>query len=1561
MLHESPSLLSGAMRPVPSAVPESELNGGAAPTKRLLTPEQYAEKLFNVARKIATRLQVDVPLDKEQRKAFRAGLKTQLYKSGGWMAKEFGGDSNSLLWNHKDVYEAEEIALVMLLHSAARSIKNQQWSPPQVLNYLRDKQDLCLTHSSRSAEQEKFQQFSTPLPLAYIAMRAARVSPNDVFVEPSAGTGIIATMAKLNGAEVIVNDLSDKRHAILGRIFDPERTFKLNAEQLHDRLPLGIKPSVIIANPPFSHSPGLRRANTGTTLKHLKSALDRLSPGGRMVFITGENFKPGSKTWGKHFPKIQEQATVIGSFAVDKQAFAKHGTTFAARVTVFDKVPAPEPNTFVPIGNTPLKSHELLREVHALPPRHSPEGARLVYAVPDRPPAVKHAPPRQATPRPVLKKKVKPLAVTPAPVGIPVGQEPKELPPAAPEIAPEPTPVESPPVEESPKVTRVKRQRTPAKAKAIIEKTTAAPTIDLTDVVDVEYRVIGMPVNDSGGVDDTTFERYKPKRIEISGAHPHPTDLVESQAMSVVLPPEPSYKPVLPKAVIAEGVLSDAQIETVTYAGNAHQGFLNGYFLVTDDGETTEPTVPSNPDAVQFRRGYFLGDGTGCGKGRQVAGIIMDNVLQGRKKAVWVSMSKTLQEDAKRDWEALGGNPDDVHLQGSWKINQSIELPDGILFTTYSTLRSTRSSGGNHYSRLQQISDWLGDDFDGCIAFDEAHNMGGAVGKITSMGVTAPSQQGLAGLKIQNLHPDARVIYVSATGATEVSHLAYASRLGLWSTGEFPFESRGSFISQVDAGGQAAMEMVARDIKALGLYNARVLSFDGVENEPLEVSLTDEQKQIYNKFADAFYIIHHNLQEALQVAGVVSPDGYAYNSRAKAAAISVFEGTRQRFFNHLLTSMKTPEMIEAIENDLAQDRSCVIQIVSTNEAILDRKLSAVPVGERDNLQIDFTPREGILEYLDRSFPTTLFEPYEDEYGNIRSRIVKDTEDNPVQCQRALEMKEDLIKELMLLPEMPGALEQILFHFGKESVAEVTGRSQRILYDHDSGRYHASKRGARANSEETKAFQSGEKRILVFSQAGGTGRSYHASLACQNQQRRVHYLLEPGWNAATAIQGFGRTHRTHQASAPIVRVVSTDVLGERRFTATISRRIGQLGALTRGQRDAAGQGVFTAENNLESDYAKYALSLFYHRMAQNRIEGMSCAEFEDITGLALKTREGAIKADMPPMSRFLNRMLALPIEKQNFIFGEFEALHMGAIEAAKESGKYDKGVKALRDSTFTLVGNTLLYTHPTTESTTTCLELDVKTKVSIISSDAALTQAKKDYPDDWYERLYQNAESKNAAIRIKARPVTNKHGVLEERVGLLRPNTTLMSRVDTFEASNWRKVLIDEWKQAWDAQVAKLPTHTESKGYLVSGLLLPVWDTMSQEDPTVYKIELTNGERVLGRMIAPESVEEISKAMGVSADISLTPAEVYNTVLHDGSQIPLGSGYALKRSMVEQQYRIEVTGKISDATAKLLEQAGCQYERIRWDARYFIPVDDEGVIGTEIVGNVMELFGRGIRQ
>ena len=70
------------------------------------------------------------------------------------------------------------------------------------------------------------------------------------------------------------------------------------------------------------------------------------------------------------------------------------------------------------------------------------------------------------------------------------------------------------------------------------------------------------------------------------------------------------------------------------------------------------------------------------------------------------------------------------------------------------------------------------------------------------------------------------------------------------------------------------------------------------------------------------------------------------------------------------------------------------------------------------------------------------------------------------------------------------------------------------------------RPASANLAETAAFMDGTKHILVFSMAGGTGRSYHADLSCANTERRIHYLLEPGWRADQAIQGrSGRSPRT----------------------------------------------------------------------------------------------------------------------------------------------------------------------------------------------------------------------------------------------------------------------------------------------------------------------------------------------------------------------------------------------------------------------------------------------------
>ncbi|MDU6750104.1 MAG: strawberry notch family protein, partial [Bradyrhizobium sp.] len=408
--------------------------------------------------------------------------------------------------------------------------------------------------------------------------------------------------------------------------------------------------------------------------------------------------------------------------------------------------------------------------------------------------------------------------------------------------------------------------------------------------------------------------------------------------------------------------------------GEAHSEFLSGSWTVDATFDVVAAARDDAENAVRFRRGWFLGDGTGAGKGRQVAGILLDNWLKGRRRAVWISKSDKLIEDAQRDWSALGMERLLVTPLSRFRQGTPIRLGEGVLFTTYATLRTDER--GKKLSRVAQIVEWLGSDFDGVIIFDEAHAMQNAGGGKGERGDVTPSQQGRAGLRLQHALPNARVVYVSATGATTVQNLAYAQRLGLWGGDDFPFSTRAEFVEAIEAGGVAAMEVLARDLRALGLYTARSLSFDGVEYELVEHELTAEQRRIYDAYAGAFAIIHNHLDAAMQAANITGSTG-TLNRQAKSAARSAFESAKQRFFGHLLTSMKTPTLIRSIAADLEAGHSAVIQIVSTGEALMERRLAEVPTEEWNDIRVDITPREYVLDYLAHSFPVQLYEPFSD--------------------------------------------------------------------------------------------------------------------------------------------------------------------------------------------------------------------------------------------------------------------------------------------------------------------------------------------------------------------------------------------------------------------------------------------------------------------------------------------------------------------------------------------------------------------------------------------------------
>ena len=1383
------------------------------------------------------------------------------------METAFGASDASGAWDWKLAYEACEVATVLFLRKYGKALFRKAASPASRLDPLAKIAGLLPTQTRRSEESQSFQQFSTPLPLGLAALAAAAITPDDVVLEPSAGTGLMAVLAQSVGGSLILNELAETRADLLSSLFPAFPVTRFDAAQIDDHLTPEAVPSVVLMNPPFSVMANVEGRMADAAWRHVASALARLAPGGRLVTITGANFSPESPTWREAFMRLQERGRVVFTAAIDGAVYAKHGTSIDTRLTVIDKLPADDPSVF------------------PASPGVAPDVATLIGWIEAR-----------VSPR--------------LPVSLPKVSSPV---PAA-----------------APKTVRGYL------ARAAASRPAAAPASD-PEGIELTYETVDWMPPEGGRLSDAIYEEYALQSLRIPGAEPHPTRLVQSAAMASVAPPKPSYRPMLPADIRTR--LSDAQLETVIYAGEAHADHLAGAWTVDEHFDNVRAAAEDAVGSIRFRRGFMLGDGTGAGKGRQSAGIILDNWLRGRRKAIWISKSDKLIEDAQRDWSALGMERLLVTPLSRFPQGAKITLSEGILFTTYATLRS--DDRGEKVSRVKQIVEWLGSDFDGAIIFDESHSMQNAGGGKGDRGDIAASQQGRAGLRLQHALPDARVVYVSATGATTVHNLAYAQRLGLWGGEDFPFQTRAEFVEAIEAGGVAAMEVLARDLRSLGLYTARSLSYDGVEYELIEHQLTDEQRRIYDAYASAFAVIHGNLDAAMEAANITGSEG-TLNRQAKSAARSAFESTKQRFFGHLLTSMKTPTLIRSIDADLAAGHAAVIQIVSTGEALMERRLAEIPTEEWNDISVDVTPREYVGSYLQHSFPVQLYEPFTDSEGNLSSRPVF-RDGQPVESREAVARRDEMLEKLGSLPPVPGALDQIVQRFGTDLVAEVTGRSRRIVRKGDGawGRLVVESRAPSANLAETSAFMDDQKRILVFSDAGGTGRSYHADLLARNQRLRVHYLLEPGWKADAAIQGLGRTNRTNQAQPPLFRPIATDVKAEKRFLSTIARRLDTLGAITRGQRQTGGQGLFRPEDNLESAYARDALRQLYLLIVRGKVEGCSLERFEAATGLKLMDANG-IKDDLPPITTFLNRLLALTIELQGILFSAFEQLLQARIDGAIASGTYDKGLETLRAESFVVTDRQVIHTHPGTGAETRLLTLTERKRNQPVTLDAALAEL-----DDPRARLLINERSGRAAVQIPTTSVMLDDGEIERRVRLIRPMEAMNMPARAMEETHWVEADHADFATAWKAELAEVPEFTYSILHMVTGLLLPIWKRLPQDSSRVYRLQTDEGERIIGRRVSPAWADNASSS-GVS---SITSDAAYGALIEGCTILDLAEGLQLRRARVMGANRIELTG-FTDTMRERLRAYGLFSEIISWKLRFFVPV---GAAGPEVTAKLLDRF------
>ena len=1467
-----------------------------------------------------------------------------------WGEEAYGGTIASGAFTWKDLFDAMELGINRYLGQGQRlydptrgMVIDARDTIDSIREHVLDK--IPSQHGFRTKEMDEYQQFSTPPDLAFLMAWVANIKPGETVLEPSAGVGGLAVFARNAGAKVYVNELSQRRASML-RQMGFGQVFTENGEQLNNILPDHIKPTVIIMNPPFSATAGRMqgRRSPENLIRHIGQALSRLKPGGRLVVLTGKGLFGESKTFNEWLDNIDVTNDVIADITISGEGYKKYGTTYDNRLIVIDKSKM----------NATVIQEEVSDIKHAVALLKGVRDAR--NSVTEQPSAQPGSEEVSQGSRPVdavlppagggtVERGQGPAQQRPGPGGIPLlrgaggagtetgletapeGRGPGGPERAADDISGRPGVGGSRPADEH-----------AGSGKLLTPE--PALTVQQTE----EYSDEDL---ESGNI----FEEYTPS-IKIDGAQPHPAELVESAAMATVKAPKTRYVPNIDKKLAETGALSDVQLEAITMAGQAHGETLDSGVYLDAQGNVASSGSQEGKTFHTFRKGFFIGDGTGVGKGREIAGIILDNWNRGRRRALWISQNTDLIHDAKRDLIALGMDPNLVIDYATVKFGQPIKQKEGILFISYDTLKYKKGAA----RRIDPVVEWTGEDFDGVIAFDESHNMGNALSTRGKRGTKKPSMKAVVGVELQSRLYNSRVVYASATGATEVANLSYCDHLGLWGKGT-PFSNKRNFIEQISGAGIAGMEMIAQGLKAMGSYSARNLSFDGVKYETIEHELTENQKAIYDEMARSWQIVLQNIHAALQATGVTATNHTGQvitrNGNARKNVMGAFWGAHQRFFNQIITSMQTPTVIKAIEKNLADGDAAVVQLVNTNEAQTDRAMARREEGERLE-DLDLTPREGLMNYLEHSFPVQQYEEYTDDNGNIRSRPVLDSKGNPVINREAVAMRDALLRRLGMLKVPDAPLDMIIRHFGIEKAAEATGRSKRLVdKTNDQGeKERVVERWSKAKGlNDIHAFMNDKKQLLVFSDAAGTGRSFHADKTEKNQRLRHHYLLQPGWRADRAIQGLGRTHRSNQKQPPYVHLVTTNLKGQKRFISSIARRLEQLGSLTKGQRDTATQGIFKLKDNLENSHARQAFIRLIHTIYRGGIENMSMAEFEQETGMRLTDDQGQLRDDIPEITQFLNRLLSLTVDRQEEVFNAFDAHLDKIIEKAAADGTLDAGMETILAKGAKRTREEIVYTGPQGEQT--------KYNEIELSEDAVTVDFRTSKM--WAASGYVVNKKSGVVWAANRERITTDTGTGEVTavVTLTSPRGTVhvVEAQDLKDGEKYER--IDDMAKAeaiWGEQHDKVPKTKTRKIHLITGALLPIWDRLPQEHVRVMRLKLNTGEKLLGRLIPDRSLNGVLKKLNVDkSTAAYTPEQAYNAILDNGETIQLANDWTLKRVRTQGMDRIEVTGETLWRFETQLEHSGALIERISYKTRVFIPTGDDGIAVMKEILAISPIF------
>lgn len=502
--------------------------------------------------------------------------------------------------------------------------------------------------------------------------------------------------------------------------------------------------------------------------------------------------------------------------------------------------------------------------------------------------------------------------------------------------------------------------------------------------------------------------------------------------------------------------------------------------------------------ASRHGHAFLVGDATGVGKGRTSMGFIAAHWLASNVRRALVVSAGNLAMDVLRDFNALNVS---TLFPGAEFIDASKSLPTELpeQCVIFTTYTQVRAKSPGIYA--QALS--RGGEY-GPLVLDEVHR--GAINKNATTFLAVQS--------LLEKTANCPLLALSATYASNLEGIRLlAPRLGLVGNHQ-AFRNFDELKKYFKRHNETGLEILTGTLAKKGLFIARSISYHGTTVGHVACTMSPAHLSLY-KMASVFF-------KQLYATGLFT--GKKNHS--------IFCGDQLRFFKSLTLYTKIDDVISATHTELALGRQVVITVLGTDEAAL-HSTSAEEIEKQGGVS---ALGRILVRLLDRAYHLDAEGEHARTLSALRSRA-----------------------SLMRLP-LCGAIDLLKHRLAESGIVELTGRCSQLVFDETTRSWKEQKLDKDLDKSRSR-FQAGESKVAILSGAVSTGISLHDVGDASGASRpRTMILYEIPWSASQTLQMLGRVHRSGQRSSPKFLTTSVTTC-EKRFSAAVSHRLKQLGALT----------------------------------------------------------------------------------------------------------------------------------------------------------------------------------------------------------------------------------------------------------------------------------------------------------------------------------------------------------------------------------------------------------------